>query len=145
MPPQLTTSSILHTIFFEPIDDRQRPKGRGLDQRTVDFRRRRVQCLANQQTGQTADRPARAIAVVPVECQQAARPGANCSASRVARRARHRRFVLGRCQMPHEPVEDIAHRGLSCFQAIHARESPIRERCHKVPEYPAAADPRARP
>ena len=75
MPPQLTTSFDRHAVFLEAVDDRQRAEGRRLDQRPVDLRRRGVQRLADQQAGQQRIDQDRAVAVVPVEGQQAAFAG----------------------------------------------------------------------
>ena len=76
MPPQLTTSLTLHAVLLEAVDDRQGPEGGGLDQRPVDFRRGGVQRLADQQAGEQRIDQDRAVAVVPIEGQQAALAGA---------------------------------------------------------------------
>jgi hypothetical protein len=47
MPPQLTICDF-HAVFLETVDDGQRAKGRGLDERAVNFRGRRVKRLAQR-------------------------------------------------------------------------------------------------
>ena len=71
MPPQLTTSSILDAVLLEAVDDGQRAEGRGLDERAVDLRRRGVKRLADEQAGQALVDQDGAVAVVPVEGEQA--------------------------------------------------------------------------
>ena len=71
MPPQLTTCSNLHAVFLEAIDDRQRAERRRLDERAVNFRRRRVKRLAEEQAGEPLIHEDGAIAVVPIQREQA--------------------------------------------------------------------------
>ena len=61
----------LHAVFLEAVDDGQRAKCRGFDERAVNFRRRGVKRLAEQQSGKPLVHQNRAVAVVPVEREQA--------------------------------------------------------------------------
>ena len=47
----------LHAVFLKAVDDGQRAKRRGFDERAVNFRRRGVKRLAEQQAGQAAGPP----------------------------------------------------------------------------------------
>ena len=73
MPPQHTTRSIGTPYSRNPLDDRARAEGGRLDQRAVDLRARRVQRLAEDQAGELRIDEHRAVAVVPVEREQARR------------------------------------------------------------------------
>ena len=97
MPPQLTTSLDRDAVLLEAIDDRQGAEGGGFDQGAVDLRRRGVQRLADQQAGQQRIDQDRAVAVVPVQGQQAALAGPQPLRPRGSRaRARRRRPCMRR-------------------------------------------------
>ena len=67
MPPQQTTRSIGDAVFPNTFDDRAGAEGGSLDQRTIDLRAGRVQCLSDEQSGQPRIDEHGAVAVVPVE------------------------------------------------------------------------------
>ena len=60
-----------HPVFLETVDDGQRPKSGRFDQGAVDFRRRRVKRLADEQPGEELVHQDGAVAVVPVQGEQA--------------------------------------------------------------------------
>ena len=85
-----------HAVFADALDDRARAEGGRLDQRAVDLGARRVQRLAEDQPGQPRVDEDRAVAVVPVEREQARLAGRERrrfapTAARAARRRPRRR------------------------------------------------------
>ena len=92
MPPQLTTCVNLHAVFLEAVDDGQRAERRGLDQRAINFRRRRVKRLADEQAGEPLVHQDGAVAVVPVQREQAAFAGLQFRRRRVQVCVRERLF-----------------------------------------------------
>ena len=75
-----------HAVFPDALDDRARAERGGLDQRAIDFGPRRVKGLSDQQAGEQRVDEDGAIAVVPVEREQAAWPGCCFAASSVSSR-----------------------------------------------------------
>ena len=72
-----------HAVFPDALDDRARAERGRLDQRAIDFGPRRVEVLAEQQAGEQLVDEDGAVAVVPVEREQAGL--ARLSASRPPR------------------------------------------------------------
>ena len=133
MPPQLTTCVNFHAVFLEPVDDGQRAKRRRLDQRAINFRRRRVKRLANEQTREPLVHEDGAVAVVPVQREQAAiRRASVSSPPRQVPRASPA-FSPLRLDVIHPPVENIAHRRLAGFQSEITRAARCRPRCRTSP------------
>ena len=113
-----------HAVFLDAVDDRQRAEGGRLDQGAVDLRGGGVQGLADQQAGEQGVDEDRAVAVVPIERDQAAFAGAelfgrhgeigdDVAAGRVGAGGQ----ILGK------PVEDVADGRLARFQAVHAGDN----------------------
>ena len=131
----MTISLHRHAVLLDALDDRQRAEGRGLDQRPVDLVRLGVQRLAQQQAAQAHIDQDRAVAVVPVQRQQAVLAG-------LLRGRRlgqvHELLVLRRAvavgnQMVHEPEEDVAHGRLAGLDAVVVRAGWSRRRCRRRP------------
>jgi hypothetical protein len=61
----------LHAVFLDALDDGERSEGGGLDVGAVDLMRFGVQGLAEQQAGETHIDEDGAVAVVPIEREQA--------------------------------------------------------------------------
>ena len=125
MPPQLTICSTFRPYSSKPVDDGQRAERGRLDERAVDLRRRGVERLPEQQARQPLVHQHRAVAVVPVQRQQAR------LARRQLRRRRAERLVRAgllaeRLDVVHEPVEDVAHRRLARLQPVIARQNAAR-------------------
>ncbi len=110
-----------YAVFLKPIDDRQGPEGRGLDQCPVHFRRRGVQCLPHQETGKQWIDQNRAIAVVPIERQQSAfaRQKAFRVMSQISVCVATGR-VLRRRQILNKPIENITDGRLARLESVHA-------------------------
>jgi hypothetical protein len=64
-----------HAVFLDALDDGAGAEGRGLDQGAVDFGLRRVERAAEQEAGEQRVDEDGAVAVVPVEGEQAALAG----------------------------------------------------------------------
>ena len=75
MPPAQTTRSIRHAVFLDALDDRARAERGRLDQRAIDLGAGRVERLAEKQAGQQLIDEDGAVAVVPVEREQAGLAG----------------------------------------------------------------------
>ena len=121
MPPQLTTDRNLHAVFLKTIDDRQRAKRRRLDERAINFRRRRVKRLADEQAGKPLVNQNGAVAIVPIQREQTGFARLQFRAAFVQAHVRQA-FLPPRLDVIHKPVENIADRGLPGFQSEISRQ-----------------------
>ncbi len=104
----------LHAVFLEAIDDRQRAERRRFDERAVNFRRRRVQRLTEEQSREPLVHEDGAVAVVPIERQQARLAGRQPGGVR-----RERLMRAGRAaglDVIYEPIKNVAHCRLPGFE-----------------------------
>jgi len=115
-----------HAAVLERLDDHPRAEGRRLDQRAVDVGGARAQRGPDQQAAQVYIHQHRAIAVPPVERQQAVLArllpgGLGFQVSVQVHALRLGRLVIfGRDGVVHEPGEDVAHAALPGLVAVQA-------------------------
>src|SRR5262249_37478286 len=101
-------------VFFEALDDGERAEGGGFNERPVNFRRRGIESLAEQEPRQSLVHENGPIPVVPIQRQQ---PGfARLQLRRLARQGFMRTRLAAWLQVVDEPVEDVADGGLSGFE-----------------------------
>jgi hypothetical protein len=113
-------------VLFHPVDDGERAECGRFDERTVNFRRRRVERLTDEEASQQRVGENRAVAVVPIECRETRLAGAELRGG-----VGQFRVGLGACaelaggEALHEPVENVADGALARFEAIHAGDDRL--------------------
>ena len=111
----------LHAVFLKPVDDGQCAKRRSLDESAVNFRRRRVKRLADEQTGEFLIHENRAIAIVPIQRDQSGFARLQFQ-RRLVQITVRQNFFPARFDVIHQPVEQIAHGGLAGFESEISRQ-----------------------
>ena len=107
-------------VLFHALDDAQGSERRRLNEGTIDLVRLGVESLAQDQSGETRVDEDGAVAIVPIEGEEA------CLARLHDRKASlhlDEFFIHGRAvgighEVIHEPEEDVPHGRLTCFDSV---------------------------